>query len=744
MKKTIIKIGGMDCASCASRVEKALKALKGVESASVNFATEKAVIEHGEKLGAIDFEKAVELAGYSFLGEVSGEMEGEDREKEARRKELETLSLKLVVSAFIALLIFIGSNPDWFPFAPKFLNDFFVLFLMTIPVQFWGGAQFYKGFFAALKQRTADMNSLIAIGTSAAFLYSTLATFAPSFFTGGGLAPVAYFDTCAMIIVLVLLGRYLEARAKGETSEAIRKLMGLRAKTARVVRGGKEMEVRIEEVRKGDIVIVRPGERVPVDGIVIEGESSVDESMLTGESMPVSKRKGDGVAGATINKTGSFKFRATRVGSETMLAQIIRLVEEAQGSKAPIQRLADRVAGVFVPLVMLAALLTFFVWYTLGPQPAFTFAFLNFVAVLLISCPCALGLATPTAIMVGTGKGAENGILIRGGEALETAHKINAVILDKTGTLTKGEPVVTDVVPVRGFKEKDLLFLAASVERHSEHQLGDAIVRAAKEKGLKLAEPKKFLSISGKGVGAEISGKKVLIGNEKLMREKGMSIKLLSSEAVMLANEGKTSVYVSINGKAAGVIAIADTLKENSKGAVSALHALGLEVIMITGDNEKTANAIGRQVGIDRVLAEVLPQDKEKEVKRLQAEGKTVAMVGDGINDAPALAAADVGIAIGTGTDIAMEASDITLISGDLSGIASAIKLSKKTMGIIKQNLFWAFFYNAVGIPIAAGALYPFYGVLLNPMIAAAAMAFSSVSVVTNSLRLHRYNPKSI
>jgi len=593
-----------------------------------------------------------------------------------------------------------------------------------------------------LKHRTSDMNTLIAVGTSAAFIYSTVVTFFPGVFKTFGLNLGVYYDTAAMIITLILLGKMLEAIAKGHTSEAIKRLMGLRAKTARIVREGVELDIPVEEVRQGDWVVVRPGEKIPVDGIVREGLSAVDESMLTGESIPVEKHSGDRVMGATINKTGSFKFEATKVGKETVLAQIIKLVEEAQGSKAPIQRLADRVATIFVPTVILIALATFVIWLIFGPSPAFTFALLNFVAVLIIACPCAMGLATPTAIMVGTGRGAENGILIKNGESLETVHRVTTIVFDKTGTLTQGKPEVTDVAANGGFREEQVLSWAASVEKGSEHPLGEAIVHAAKEKGMQLSRVEAFEAIPGQGVKARIDGQHLLLGNLRLMEDNGVQADGLWHRAEKLAGQGKTPMIVALDGRAAGVVAVADTLKPNTREAVEALHRMGLEVIMITGDNERTAKAVASQIGIDRVLAEVLPWDKSQQVKKLQEEGKVVAMVGDGINDAPALAQADVGIAIGTGTDVAMESSDITLITGDLRAVIAAIQLSKRTIRTIKQNLFWAFIYNILGIPIAAGILYPFWGILLNPMIASAAMAMSSVSVVSNSLRLKRFHPK--
>jgi Cu+-exporting ATPase len=580
------------------------------------------------------------------------------------------------------------------------------------------------------------------VGTSAAYLYSTVMTFFPGVFKSYGLELGVYYDTAAMIITLILLGKLLEAIAKGHTSEAIKRLMGLKPKTARVIRGEIEQDIPVDEVRQGDWVVVRPGEKIPVDGILREGHSAVDESMLTGESLPVEKYPGDEVMGATINKTGSFKFEATKVGRDTALAQIIKLVEEAQGSKAPIQRLADRVASIFVPTVILISVVTFGIWLIFGPHPAFTFALLNFVAVLIIACPCAMGLATPTAIMVGTGRGAENGILIKSGESLETVHRVKTIIFDKTGTLTQGKPLVTDVVVSDGYQEEQVLRWAASVEKESEHSLGEAIVSAAREKNIQLQAVETFEAIPGHGVKARIDGEPLLLGNLRLMEENGVGVDGLRDEAARLAGEGKTPMIVALNGRAAGIVAVADTLKPNTREAVEALHRMGVEVIMITGDNERTAKAIASQIGIDRVLAEVLPWDKSQQVKKLQEEGKIVAMVGDGINDAPALAQADVGIAIGTGTDVAIESSDITLISGDLRAVIAAIQLSRRTIRTIKQNLFWAFIYNILGIPIAAGILYPFWGVLLNPMIASAAMAMSSVSVVTNSLRLKRFHPK--
>jgi Cu+-exporting ATPase len=733
-----LPIQGMDCASCVQKIEKALLQTRGVTKAVLNLATAKAKVEYlPSETNFKEIKRAVESTGYKVL-EVEPSEEVEDPERLIREKEYKRLRAKFIFGLILGLFVFLGSSRHWFPWIPSFLGNFYVLLALATPVQFWIGWQFYRGAWGAFKHRNADMNTLIAVGTSAAYLYSVVATFFPSFFETGGIKPAVYFDTSALIIVLILFGRLLEARAKGQTSEAIKKLMGLRPKTARVIRDGKEIDIPVEEVLVGDIVVVRPGERIPVDGSVREGKSAVDESMITGESVPVKKAAGDEVIGATINKTGSFKFQATKVGKDTALAQIIKLVQDAQGSKAPIQRLADVISGYFVPIVISIAIATFVIWFNFGPNPALTFALLTFVAVMIIACPCALGLATPTAVMVGTGKGAESGILIKGGESLETAHKLDTVVFDKTGTLTKGEPEITDLVSINAKSEQEILKYAASAEKVSEHPLGEAILKSARERNIEPLDPKEFKAIEGQGIEARVDGKDVLLGNIKLMKDRGLDIKNLEKKAEGFADEGKTPIYVSLDGKSAGLIAVADPLKESSVEALEKLKKLGLKVVMLTGDNRKTAEAIARKAGIDGVLSEVLPEDKVHEIKKLQSGGRRVAMVGDGINDAPALAQADVGIAIGSGTDVAMEASDITLIKGDLKGVASAIELSKRTIRVIKQNLFWAFFYNTVGIPIAAGVLYPFFGILLNPIFASAAMAFSSVSVVSNSLRLRR------
>jgi len=742
-ERVTLGITGMTCASCSARVERALRKLPGVKEASVNLATERATVllEPGS-LSLADLRRAVESAGYGVLEEQpQTDARAEDAHAIETRKEIVQARNKTIFALALGALVFLGSFHEWFPWVPSVLSNRYLLWALATPVQFWAGWRFYRGAWANARHLSANMDTLIAMGTSAAYLYSVAAILFPGFFTATGQMPELYFDSAAIIIGLILLGKYLEARAKGQTGEAIRKLMGLRARTARVIRDGVEVDIPVDEVSVGDVILVRPGEKVPVDGVVLEGSSTLDESMITGESMPVEKGPGDTVIGATINRTGSFRFQATRVGKDTMLAQIVRLVEEAQGSKAPIQRMADVISGYFVPAVIAIALLTFGAWWLFGPEPAFTHALLNMVAVLIIACPCALGLATPTAIMVGTGKGAENGVLIRSGEALEMAHRIQTIVLDKTGTLTQGKPVVTDLIPAEGVADQELLLLAASAERGSEHPLGEAIVAAAVERGLELANPDGFRALPGLGIEATVAGRSLVMGNERLMAQRGLTTEGVAERAIALSEQGKSPMFVADGARVLGIIAVADTVKPGAREAVAKLHEMGLEVVMLTGDNRRTAEAIARQLGIDRVLAEVLPDQKAEEVKKLQAESKVVAMVGDGINDAPALAQADVGIAIGTGTDVAMEAADITLISGDLRGLVTAIQLSRQTMRTIKQNLFWAFGYNVLLIPLAAGVWYPFFGILLNPIFSGVAMAMSSVSVVSNSLRLRRFKP---
>lgn len=735
-EKDTLNISGMHCASCAANIENALEKVDGVKSANVNFATEKATVEYDP--AKTNIEKlilAVEKAGYKAAKREAGVVE-----KSAKNEEIRKLTIKLIFALIFTLPVLFISMPQLLmPFGinAEMLMDFpgrkLLLFALTTPVQFIAGWQFYKGAFKAAKNRASNMDTLIAIGTSAAYFYSVATTFI--------IEGDAYYEIAALLISFILLGKLLEARAKGKTSEAIKKLMGMQAKTARVKRNGKEIDLPVDEVRVGDIIIVRPGEKIPVDGEITKGTTSIDESMISGESIPVEKNIGDKVVGATINKNGSIEFKTTQVGEGTVLAQIIKLIEEAQGSKAPIQRFADRISYYFVPTVIALSLITFITWYFIVGQ-TFVFSMLLAVAVIVIACPCALGLATPTAIMVGTGKGAENGILIKSGEALETAQKLDVIIFDKTGTLTHGKPVVTDVISLTKDREDEILKLAASLEKLSEHPLAEAIVRGAEEKKQKLSEVKNFKAIPGHGVEGEIGGKKILLGNRKLMNDENISILEIEKQMTKLEDEGKTAMIVGSKNEAIGVVAVADTLKENSAEAIKNLKAKGLETIMITGDNQRTAKAIAHEVGIDGVLAEVLPEDKAREVKKLQEQGKSVAMVGDGINDSVALTQADVGIALGSGTDVAMESGDMVLIKNDLRDVVSAIKLSRATMRKIKQNLFWAFAYNVAGIPIAAGVLFPVTGWLLKPELAGLAMALSSVSVVTNSLLLKRFKVK--
>lgn len=729
----------MTCAACVRRVESALKSLDGVTDAAVNLATARATITHEKKWAGIEsVEKIVSDQGYEYLGLADDSRE--DPITAAREQEVKELIIKFVVGAILSVIIFMGSMQHWFPFlhsVPKQLMLVF-LFFLTTPVVFWVGSRFYIGAIKAALQKTTDMNTLVAVGAFSAYFYSVLATFYPRFFIEADIDPHAYYDGAAMIITLILLGRLLEAKAKGKTSLAIKRLMGLKPKTARVIRDDSESDIPIEEVIKGDLILVRPGEKIPTDGLVISGISTVDESMLTGESMPVMKEAGQQVFAATMNKSGSFVFQATKVGSETALAQIIRLVEEAQGSKAPIQRLADKVASIFVPVVFAIGIITFIIWYFFVPIPVFSRALLNFVSVLLIACPCALGLATPTAVMVGTGLGAENGILIKGGESLEKAYKLTTVVFDKTGTLTKGELEVTDILAATGEEQKRVLQIAMSIEAVSEHPIAAAIVERGRREQLQDVRIDQFEAISGFGARAVLNGRQCLLGNLKLMEREKVRLNGLEGMAKKLAAEGKTCVFVAEGSQAIGIVGLSDSPRESARETISTLKDMGLKVAMITGDNINTAKAVGAALGIDQIMAEVLPADKATEIHRLQAQGKVVAMVGDGINDAPALTAADIGIAIGAGADVAMEASDITLIKDDLRSVPRAISLSFETMKVIRQNLFWAFIYNILGIPVAAGVLYPSFGILLNPEIAAAAMALSSVSVVSNSLRLRR------
>ncbi|MFO7894643.1 MAG: heavy metal translocating P-type ATPase [Longimicrobiales bacterium] len=803
LEEAELQIEGLDMAVSGGPVEKELKALKGVLNAEVSLATGTArVVFLPDVVDPSDFEGAVKAAGYGLAAPIDV-ADPAERERIAREREYRTLRNKFAFSALVAVFAMLASMPLMGGDSPAVQNDLFhrlmmpinealrsvmpwlytidpviltwSLLALTLPVVFWAGRQFYKGAWSGLLHGTADMNTLIAVGTGAAFLYSIVATVAPGIFTSAGLPADVYYEAVVMIIALILLGKMLEARAKGRTSEAIRKLAGLQPREARVIRDGEPVDIDIDDVAVGDIVVVRPGERIPVDGEVVEGKTAVDESLLTGEPIPVEKTAGSEVVGGTINGQGGIRFRATKVGRDTALAQIVKLVRDAQGSKAPIQRLADIIAGIFVPIVIGIATLAAAIWWIVGPDPAFIFALVTFVTVLIIACPCAMGLATPTAVMAGTGAGAERGVLFKGGEALETAHKLDTVVLDKTGTITEGSPTVVEIVAAddaaraEPIGADEILRLAASLETASEHPLAAAIVEAARERDLELSDPEDFFATGGRGAEAVIDGRLLFVGNAAFMAEQGMAVAPNAGEDAPLAEDGgaadagsdgagtdsplaeaaermaaraQTPVFVGSDGKVLGVIAIADPLKETSAAAIGRLKEMGLQVIMLTGDHRATAEAIARQVGVDRAVAEVLPAGKVDEIERLQAEGRKVGMVGDGLNDAPALATADIGIAIGTGTDVALEASDVTLVGGDLNGVPDAIRLSRKTMRVIKQNLFWAFIYNIIGIPIAAGVLYPVWGILLSPVIGSAAMAFSSLSVVTNSLRLKRMGKK--
>jgi len=743
----------LHCASCVSFIEEALRQVAGVTEATVNPGTDTVQVRY--VVGQVDFpalKQAIESTGYQAARPLAQKDEPADDESAAHEREYKHLMRKFWFAAIIGVPVMLVAYPElpWFylpnlfmPTVPESLVWWlFVLSgVATLPVMFYSGNQFFKGAWAAFKHHAADMNTLIALGTSAAWIYSTVAIFFPALFPEGTATP--FYDVTAVVTALVVLGQALEVRAKGQTSQAIRKLMALQAKTARVLRAGQEVEIPVEEVLVGDVVLVRPGDKIPVDGEIIEGRSAVDESMVTGESLPVDKAPGDAVIGATVNTTGAFKFQATKVGKDTALAQIVKLVQDAMGSKAPIARLVDVVSGYFVPTVMIIAILTFLAWFNFGPSPALAYAVVTAVTVLIIACPCAVGMAVPLSLVAGVGKGAEHGVLIRNGEALQTASQLKVIVLDKTGTITKGKPELTDTAPAPGIDAAMLLRLAGSADRPSEHPLAQAIVDGARSSGLELVEPSDFEAVPGHGVETTVEGRQVWVGNRKLMQRHKIDVSAIEGDVERLQGEGKTAMYVAIDGKAAGVVAVADTIKEDSVEAIRVMQGMGLEVVMLTGDNERTAQAIARQVGIDRVLAEVLPEDKAQEVHMLKQGGRKVGMVGDGINDAPALVEANVGFAIGTGTDVAIEAADITLMSGSLKGVAYAIEVSRATMGNARQGLFGAFIYNSIGVPIAAGVLFPFFGLLLSPLIAGAAMAASSITVVTNANRLRFFKARS-
>ena len=747
MKTVNLRLKGMSCAGCANKIERIIKGIAGVSECNVNFAMETSTVKYNPQIANVEkIQQAVAKSGFSAEPiEEFVSFSREDAEQQAREAEEKKLTHKVLFGGVISILLVCGSLPAMtglnLPLIPKWLHDSWVQLVLSTPVMFWCGKSFFVGAIKTFKHRAADMNTLVALGTGAAYLYSLAATFYPSFLLNQGLQSEVYYEAAVVIITLILLGRLLENRAKGQTMTAIHKLMGLQAKTARIIRNGEEIDLPIEEVKVSDIILVRPGEKIPVDGEIIIGSSTVDESMVTGEPIPVKKQAKDEVIGATINKTGSFRFKANRVGKDTVLAQIVKLVQDAQASKAPIQKIADRVTGWFVPVVIAIAIFTFIIWFNITGN--FTLATINTVSVLIIACPCALGLATPTSIMVGTGKGAENGILIKGADSLELAHKIQTIVLDKTGTITEGKPSLTNYIIVPGTdKSKDeLLNLVAAVEQNSEHPIASAIVNYARNRGVKkpFAEVRDFEAVPGMGVRGIVNDRLIQIGTQRWMDRLGIDTQIFDPEGQKWEREAKTTSAIAVDGKIEGLIAIADPVKLSSLEAIRALKRMKIEVVMLTGDNQQTADAIAHEVGISLVFAEVRPEQKAAKVKELQARKKIVAMVGDGINDAPALAQADVGIAIGTGTDVAIAASDITLISGDLRSIVTAIKLSKATIKNIRQNLFFAFIYNTAGIPIAAGLLYPLFGWLLNPIIAGAAMAFSSVSVVTNALRLRNF-----
>jgi len=738
VKDLVAPVRGMHCAACVGKVERALTSVPGVDQASVNLATEQATVSFDpDRTNVEALRAAVAAAGYELAEPRAGAGPVDDAAQAEREAEQARQRTRLIVGAVLSVPVLLGGMAHLLPWVPAVLQNPWVLLVLTTPVQFWVGWQFHRGFLHDLRYRSASMATLVSVGTSAAYFFSVAVTLWPHAFPPHG--AMTYYDVSAVVITLVVLGRWLEARARGRTSAAIRRLVSLAPRTARVVREGAEIDVPTAEVQVGDFVRIRPGERVPVDGVVTEGASTIDESMLTGESVPVEKRPESTVFAGTVNRTGSFIFRAARVGSETTLARIVKLVADAQGSRAPIQRLADRVAAVFVPMVLAIAALTFLAWWIFGPAPSALYALTNAVAVLVIACPCAMGLATPTAIMVATGRGAELGILVKSATALELLYRVDTVVFDKTGTLTIGRLAVTDVLAAAGGAADEILALAAAAEQGSEHPLGEAIVARAKERGLALPPISEFTTIPGQGIDAMATDGRVLLGNRALMDARGIEVEALAPRARALAADGKTVVYLAFAGRALGLIAVADVLKPEAADVVVALAKRGLDVAMLTGDARPTAEAIAAAAGVKRVLAEVLPEDKAREIEKLQGDGHRVAMVGDGINDAPALARADVGIAMGSGTDVAIEAADVTLVRGDLHGVVNAVDLSRRTIRIIKENLVWAFGYNVVLIPVAAGVLYPIWGVLLSPILAGAAMAFSSVSVVSNSLRLKKW-----